>query len=134
MSTKLVIVESPAKAKTINKYLGSDYEVVASYGHIRDLIPKKGAVDTENNFEMKYDVIERNKSHLADIIKSLKTKDTLLLATDPDREGEAISWHLHEILKEKNALKNIEVKRLAFYDITKKEAQCSASEASSNGM
>jgi DNA topoisomerase I len=120
MSTKLVIVESPAKAKTINKYLGSDYEVVASYGHIRDLIPKKGAVDPDNNFEMKYDIIERNKSHLADIIKALKNKDTLLLATDPDREGEAISWHLHEILKEKNALKNIEVKRVAFYEITKK--------------
>ena len=120
MSTKLVIVESPAKAKTINKYLGPDYEVLASYGHLRDLIPKKGAVDTENNFEMKYEIIERNKSHLSDIIKALKSKTTLLLATDPDREGEAISWHLNEILKEKNALKNIEVKRVAFYEITKK--------------
>lgn len=120
MSTKLVIVESPAKAKTIEKYLGKDYQVLASYGHVRDLIGKKGAVDPDNNFQMEYDIIERNKTHVTNIVKALKNKTTLLLATDPDREGEAISWHLHEYLKEKKALKNIEVKRVAFHEITKK--------------
>ena len=95
----LVVVESPAKAKTIKKYLGPDFEVVASYGHVRDLIPKEGAVDPEHGFEMKYQIIERNEKHVQAIAKMLKEADALYLATDPDREGEAISWHLYELLK-----------------------------------
>ncbi len=98
MPTNLVIVESPAKAKTIEKYLGKDFQVLASYGHVRDLIPKEGAVDTESDFEMKYAVIERNEKHVNAISRALKKADALYLATDPDREGEAISWHLYEIL------------------------------------
>ncbi|MGH8518523.1 MAG: toprim domain-containing protein, partial [Panacagrimonas sp.] len=93
MSKNLVIVESPAKAKTIKKYLGPDYEVLASYGHVRDLVPKDGAVDTQHGFEMKYQVIEKNEKHVRAIAAALKLADTLYLATDPDREGEAISWH-----------------------------------------
>ncbi|MES9882884.1 MAG: type I DNA topoisomerase [Sedimenticola sp.] len=116
----LVIVESPAKCKTIKKYLGKDYEVLASYGHVRDLIPKEGAVDTANDFEMKYQVIERNDRHVQAIVKALKKSDTLLLATDPDREGEAISWHLYELLKKRRLLKNKEVRRVVFNEITKK--------------
>ena len=123
MSANLVIVESPAKAKTIEKYLGKDFEVLASYGHVRDLIPKTGAIDTENGFEMKYELIDRNKKHVDKIIKSLKKATTLHLATDPDREGEAISWHLYEHLKEKNLLKDKEVTRVVFYEITKKAVQ-----------
>jgi DNA topoisomerase-1 len=94
MSKHLVIVESPAKAKTIEKYLGKDFKVLASYGHVRDLVPKEGAVDTENDFRMKYQLIERNEKHLDRIAKELKKADSLYLATDPDREGEAISWHI----------------------------------------
>jgi DNA topoisomerase I len=94
MSKSLVIVESPAKCKTIEKYLGKDFQVLASYGHVRDLIPKEGAVDPENDFAMKYQIIERNQRHLQEISKALKNADTLYLATDPDREGEAISWHV----------------------------------------
>jgi len=120
MGKHLVIVESPAKAKTIKKYLGKDYEVLASYGHVRDLIPKEGAVDTEKDFKMKYQVIEKNEKHVAAIAKALKKCDTLLLATDPDREGEAISWHLQEILKERKALKGKKVARVVFHEITKK--------------
>ncbi|MEJ1355409.1 MAG: type I DNA topoisomerase [Candidatus Sedimenticola sp. (ex Thyasira tokunagai)] len=116
----LVIVESPAKCKTIKKYLGKDYEVLASYGHVRDLVPKEGAVDTANDFEMKYQVIERNDRHVQAIVKALKKSDTLLLATDPDREGEAISWHLYELLKKRRLLKNKEVRRVVFNEITKK--------------
>ena len=101
MSKNLVIVESPAKASTISKYLGKDFDVLASYGHVRDLIPKEGAVDTENDFSMKYQIIERNEKHVNAIIRALKKADALYLATDPDREGEAISWHLVELLKEK---------------------------------
>ncbi len=119
MSKNLVIVESPAKAKTIKKYLGADFEVLASYGHVRDLMPKDGAVDTENGFEMKYQVIERNEKHVRAISSALKKADALYLATDPDREGEAISWHLVELLKEKNALKGKPVKRVVFHEITK---------------
>lgn len=119
MSKNLVIVESPAKAKTIKKYLGPDYEVLASYGHVRDLVPKDGAVDTQQGFEMKYQVIEKNEKHVRAIASALKNADTLYLATDPDREGEAISWHLVELLKEKNALKNKPVKRVVFHEITK---------------
>ncbi|WP_349431766.1 type I DNA topoisomerase [Methylomarinum sp. Ch1-1] len=120
MSKNLVIVESPAKCKTIEKYLGKDYQVLASYGHVRDLVPKEGAVDPNNNFAMKYQVIERNLRHLQEIGKAMKKADTLYLATDPDREGEAISWHVFEHLKEKKLLKDKEVKRVVFHEITKK--------------
>ena len=119
MSKNLVIVESPAKAKTISKYLGDGFEVLASYGHVRDLIPKEGAVDTENQFKMKYAVIERNEKHVQAIIRALKKADALYLATDPDREGEAISWHLVELLKERNILGNKKVHRVIFHEITK---------------
>ncbi len=119
MSRNLVIVESPAKAKTISKYLGKDFEVMASYGHVRDLVPKEGAVDTENAFAMKYQVIEKNQKHVNAIIKALKKADALYLATDPDREGEAISWHLTELLKEQNALDGKPVYRVIFHEITK---------------
>ncbi len=120
MSKNLVIVESPAKAKTIEKYLGKDFHVLASYGHVRDLIPKEGAVDPNNDFAMKYEVIERNQRHVQAISKALKLADTLYLATDPDREGEAISWHLYELLKEKKLLKDKPVHRVVFHEITKK--------------
>jgi len=120
MSKSLVIVESPAKCKTIEKYLGKDFQVLASYGHVRDLIPKEGAVDPENAFAMKYQVIDRNLRHLQEIGKAIKNADTLYLATDPDREGEAISWHVFEHLKEKKLLKNKEVFRVVFHEITKK--------------
>ena len=95
MSQNLVIVESPAKAKTIKKYLGKGFEVLASYGHVRDLVPKEGAVDPEHDFAMKYQLIERNEKHVDAIAKALKKAGALYLATDPDREGEAISWHLY---------------------------------------
>src|SRR5665647_3211566 len=117
--SKLLIVESPSKAKTLKKYLGNDYEVLASYGHVRDLIPKNGAVDTENNFAMKYDIIERNSKHVDAIAKAAKKADSIYLATDPDREGEAISWHIAEILKSKDLLKNKLMKRVVFHEITK---------------
>lgn len=117
--SKLLIVESPSKAKTLKKYLGSDFEVLASYGHVRDLIPKNGAVDTANQFAMKYDIIERNSKHVDAIAKAVKSADSIYLATDPDREGEAISWHIAEILKSKNLLKNKLLKRVVFHEITK---------------
>ncbi len=119
MSTHLVIVESPAKAKTIKKYLGKDFEVLASYGHVRDLVPKGGAVDPDKGFAMKYQIIERNQKHVDAISRALKKADALYLATDPDREGEAISWHLQEILKERGELKGKSVRRVVFYEITK---------------
>jgi len=119
MSKNLIIVESPAKSKTIKKYLGKDYEVLASYGHVRDLIPKEGAVDTDSDFSMTYQPIERNEKHVKAIVKALKKADRLLLATDPDREGEAISWHLVELLQEKGLLKDKDVKRVIFHEITK---------------
>lgn len=119
----LVIVESPAKAKTIKKYLGKDFEVLASYGHVRDLVPKEGAVDTEHNFEMKYQPIERNDKHVKAISSKLKNTDALYLATDPDREGEAISWHLYELLKNRKYLKGKPVYRVVFNEITKKAVQ-----------
>ena len=123
MSKNLVIVESPAKAKTISRYLGKDFDVLASYGHVRDLIPKVGAVDPENEFSMKYQVIERNEKHVKAIIRALKKADALYLATDPDREGEAISWHLIELLKEKDALNGKPVHRVVFHEITKAAVQ-----------
>ena len=120
MSKNLVIVESPAKCKTIKKYLGKGFEVMASYGHVRDLVPKEGAVDTEHDFAMKYQLIERNSKHVDSIVKAMKKSDALYLATDPDREGEAISWHLCELLKERKALKDKEVHRVVFNEITKR--------------
>ena len=120
MSHNLVIVESPAKAKTIEKYLGSDFQVFASYGHVRDLIPKEGAVDPDNGFAMKYAVIEKNEKHVQSIARAAKKADALFLATDPDREGEAISWHIYEILKERNILDDKPVHRVVFHEITKR--------------
>ena len=116
--SKLLIVESPSKAKTLKKYLGNDFEVLASYGHIRDLIPKNGAVDPLNDFAMKYEIIERNARHMDAITKAVKSADSIYLATDPDREGEAISWHIAEILAEKKLLKNKLLKRVEFNEIT----------------
>jgi len=116
--TKLLIVESPSKAKTLTKYLGAEYQVLASYGHVRDLIRKAGAIDTKS-FEMKYALIERNEKHVDAIIKAVKKCDAIYLATDPDREGEAISWHLAEIFNEKKLLKNKIIKRVIFQEITK---------------
>jgi len=119
MPKNLVIVESPAKATTISNYLGKDFHVLASYGHVRDLVPKEGAVDPEQGFAMKYQIIERNEKHVKAIIKALKSSDALYLATDPDREGEAISWHLIELLKERKALVGKAVHRVVFHEITK---------------
>ncbi|MCB1333282.1 MAG: DNA topoisomerase I, partial [Roseivivax sp.] len=116
----VVVVESPAKAKTINKYLGKDYTVLASYGHVRDLPAKDGSVDTENAFEMTWEVANDSKKHVAAIAEALKTDDALILATDPDREGEAISWHLKEALTKRRAIKKTtDVKRVTFNAITK---------------
>ena len=123
MSKNLVIVESPAKGKTIEKYLGKDYKVLASYGHVRDLLPKEGAVDPDNDFAMTYQMIERNEKHVNNIKKALKKADSLLLATDPDREGEAISWHLVEHLKETGELEGKTVQRVVFHEITKRAVQ-----------
>ena len=115
----VVVVESPAKAKTINKYLGSDYTVLASYGHVRDLPPKDGSVDPEHGFDMTWEVASDSKKHVKAIADALKGDDTLILATDPDREGEAISWHLQEALTNRRAIgKNTEVKRVVFNAIT----------------
>ena len=123
MSENLVIVESPAKGKTIQKYLGKDYEVLASYGHVRDLVPKEGAVDPANGYAMRYEIIDRNQKHVDAIARALKKAHTLYLATDPDREGEAISWHLYELLKERGALKDKKVHRVVFHEITKRAIQ-----------
>ncbi|MCH7551254.1 MAG: type I DNA topoisomerase [Proteobacteria bacterium] len=117
--TNVVIVESPAKAKTINKYLGRDFTVLASYGHVRDLPSKDGSVRPESDFDMDWEIDDRAKKHLKEITKALKGADHLYLATDPDREGEAISWHMREILEEQNALGGIVVKRVVFNEITK---------------
>lgn len=123
MSENLVIVESPAKGKTIQKYLGKGFEVLASYGHVRDLIPKEGAVDPEQGYAMKYEIIDRNQRHVDAIARAVKKADTLYLATDPDREGEAISWHLYEVLKERGVLEGKKVHRVVFYEITKHAVQ-----------
>jgi DNA topoisomerase I len=119
MADNLVIVESPAKAKTIKKYLGKDYEVLASYGHVRDLVPKEGAVDPDHGFAMRYQMLEKNERHVDAIAKTLRKSKTLLLATDPDREGEAIAWHLKELLQERGDLAGKNVQRVVFYEITK---------------
>jgi len=128
MAENLVIVESPAKAKTIKKYLGKDFEVLASYGHVRDLIPKEGAVDPDKHFKMSYRSIERNEKHVDAISRALKKSKNLFLATDPDREGEAISWHLRELLEERGDLAGKSVKRVVFYEITKGEVQRAVAE------
>jgi DNA topoisomerase-1 len=119
MAENLVIVESPAKAKTIKKYLGKDFEVLASYGHVRDLVPKEGAVDPDKGFAMQYQVLEKNERHIEAISKALRKAKALYLATDPDREGEAISWHLSEILKERGELSHKKLHRVVFYEITR---------------
>ncbi len=118
--TSIVVVESPAKAKTIEKYLGKDFKVFASYGHVRDLLEKDGAVDPGHGYEMKYAVAEDKERHIAAIASALKKADTLYLATDPDREGEAISWHLEEVLGERGLLKDRSVYRVVFYEITER--------------
>lgn len=118
---KLVIVESPAKAKTINKYLGNDFKVIASFGHIRDLPSKNGSVLPEKNFSMKYEISDKSTKYVNEILKSAKNADEVYLATDPDREGEAISWHVVEVLKNKKIItEDSKFKRIAFNEITKK--------------
>jgi DNA topoisomerase I len=119
MAENLVIVESPAKARTIKKYLGKDFEVLASYGHVRDLVPKEGAVDTEHGFAMRYQPLEKNERHVEAISRALRKAKSLYLATDPDREGEAIAWHLLEMLKERGEIGARAVHRVAFYEITR---------------
>ncbi|MCR6685868.1 DNA topoisomerase I [Pseudoxanthomonas sp.] len=118
MPKHLLIVESPAKAKTINKYLGKDFTVLASYGHVRDLVPKEGAVDPERGFAMRYDLIEKNEKHVDAIAKAARGAEDIWLATDPDREGEAISWHIAEILKERGLLDGKPLHRVVFTEIT----------------
>src|SRR3984893_14608353 len=115
----IVVVESPAKAKTINKYLGRDYEVLASFGHVRDLPAKDGSVDPEADFRMIWEVDPKSAKRLADIAKAVKGASKLILATDPDREGEAISWHVLEVLDRKKALAGIPVERVVFNAVTK---------------
>jgi DNA topoisomerase-1 len=123
MSRNLVIVESPAKAKTIKKYLGKDFEVMASYGHVRDLVPKEGAVDPTRQFAMRWELVDKNRKHVDAIARAVKKADALYLSTDPDREGEAISWHLYELLKGTGALDGKAVHRSVFYEITEGAVQ-----------
>jgi DNA topoisomerase I len=120
MAKNLLIVESPAKATTINKYLGPDFEVLASYGHVRDLVPKEGAVDPDNNFAMRYDIIERNKKHVDKIVSAARKAEAIYLATDLDREGEAISWHIAEILKQRGINSEKTIQRVVFSEITER--------------
>src|SRR6476469_9777618 len=116
----IVIVESPAKAKSINKYLGSDYMVVASYGHVRDLPSKDGSVLPDSDFAMSWEVDGKSEKHVREIAEAVRGADKLFLATDPDREGEAISWHLREVLKARRALKkDVDIKRVVFNEITR---------------
>ena len=119
----LVIVESPAKAKTINKYLGENYIVLASYGHVRDLPSKNGSVDTDNNFNMTWEIDPGSKKPLKEIYDAAKNAQKIILATDPDREGEAIAWHVRNILNDKKLLKDKKVERVVFNEITKKAVQ-----------
>ncbi|MFA7541650.1 MAG: toprim domain-containing protein, partial [Lysobacterales bacterium] len=120
MSKHLLIVESPAKAKTINKYLGKDFEVLASYGHIRDLVAKEGAVDPDNDFAMRYEVDEGSEKRVDAIARAAKKAEALYLATDLDREGESISWHIIEVLKERGLLEGKRLHRVVFSEITPK--------------
>ncbi len=121
--TDVVVVESPAKAKTINKYLGDKFTVLASFGHVRDLPPKDGSVRPDENFAMDWESDERGNRQVSAIVKALKGAKTLYLATDPDREGEAISWHVRAMLEEKRALKGVDVQRITFNEITKTAVQ-----------
>jgi DNA topoisomerase I len=116
---KVVVVESPAKAKTINRYLGDDYKVVASYGHVRDLPAKDGSVLPENDFAMSWEVDGKSEKHIKTILEAARGADRLFLATDPDREGEAISWHVREVLNSRRGLKHLDVKRVVFNEVTK---------------
>src|SRR5688500_8323792 len=118
MSFKLLIVESPAKAKTINKYLGNQFKVIASFGHVRDLPKKTGSIDIENDFAPNYQIIAKNKKHIDEIIQSSKVADQIYLATDLDREGEAIAWHIAEILKSKSGFAKKIIERVTFNEIT----------------
>jgi len=118
MASNLLIVESPAKAVTLKKYLGKDFEVLASYGHVRDLVPKSGAIDTEHGYVMQYETIARNSKHVDAIAKAAAQADNIYLAPDPDREGEAIAWHVAELLKGKRGMKNKTMQRVVFYEIT----------------
>src|SRR5215469_10293057 len=119
----VVVVESPAKAKTINKYLGKNYKVLASYGHVRDLPAKDGSVRPDNDFAMSWEVDGRANKRLQEIIQAVKGAEHLYLATDPDREGEAISWHVQEVLRQRHALKGVDVKRVVFNEVTKSAVQ-----------
>src|SRR5262249_33496236 len=119
----VVVVESPAKAKTINKYLGDGYHVLASYGHVRDLPPKDGSVLPDDDFAMSWETDARGEKRLKEIIQAMKGADRLFLATDPDREGEAISWHVQEVLRQRRALAGVDVKRVVFNEVTKAAVQ-----------
>ncbi len=121
--SNVVIVESPAKAKTINKYLGSDYTVVASFGHVRDLPARDGSVRPDEDFAMEWELGDRSKRHMDEIAKAVKSAERVYLATDPDREGEAIAWHLSELLREKRLIDKVEVQRITFNEITKSAVQ-----------
>jgi DNA topoisomerase-1 len=123
MAKNLLIVESPAKAKTINKYLGEDFKVLASYGHVRDLIPKENAVDPDNDFAMLYEISEGSHKHVDAIVKAARKAEGIYLATDLDREGEAISWHILEVLKERDVLNGKAVHRVVFSEITPRAIQ-----------
>ena len=117
---KLLIVESPAKAKTLEKYLGGDYKVISSYGHVRSLPSVKDAVEPENDFKITYKVLEKAKDTIKKLSENFKKADAIFLATDPDREGEAISWHILEAMKSKKSVnKDVEIKRIVFHEITK---------------
>ena len=118
MVPNLLIVESPAKAKTLQKYLGKDFQILASYGHVRDLVPKTGAVDPDHDFAMKYETIARNSKHMDAIAKAATAAENIYLAPDPDREGEAIAWHIAELLKAKRGMKGKNLRRVVFYEIT----------------
>ena len=115
----VVVVESPAKAKTINKYLGSEFKVLASYGHVRDLPAKDGSVKPDDDFSMSWEVAADSKKRIDDIAKAIDGAEHLYLATDPDREGEAISWHVQQVLNERKKLDGVDVKRVVFHEITK---------------
>src|SRR5215510_15740888 len=116
---QIVVVESPAKAKTLNKYLGPGYQVIASFGHVRDLPPKDGSVRPDDDFQMDWQVDGRAEGRLKEIAQAVKSADRLILATDPDREGEAISWHIAEELRRRKALSGVDVQRVVFNEVTK---------------
>lgn len=123
MPQNLLIVESPSKAKTLKKYLGRGFDILASYGHVRDLEAKEGAVDPASDFRMRYALVDRNKKHVDNIAKAVAKAKDIYLATDPDREGEAIAWHISEILRDRKLLKNRKLHRVVFYEITESAVQ-----------